>query len=108
MQDAVEPVYAMDAMGRIVYCNEAFAELVGRRTEEVVGKPSLLFYPSEAAPLLLKSRMEAMWHDGIPGALHTTLLRRGGAPLPVELRITCLESRGSFAGHLACVHRVEV
>lgn len=106
VQDNRHPLYAMDARGRIVFCNDAFAELVGLRPEQILGKPSLLFYPSKAAPALLRSRVEAMVHEGTPSILTTTLRRPGGDALPVELRVTSLDADGEFSGHLVLVHPV--
>jgi PAS domain S-box-containing protein len=102
----LEPVYALDDVGRIVFCNDAFLALVGHTSEEILGKPSLIFYPPHAAPLLLRTRMEAMLPEGTPGALATTIRRKDGALLPVELRVMSLDSTGALPGHLVCVHRI--
>jgi PAS domain S-box-containing protein len=108
VQDNRHPLYAMDARGRIVFCNEAFAELLGLKPEQILGKPSLLFFPSAAAPVLLRSRVEAMLHEGAPSIVTTTLRRPGGEGLPVELRVTSLDADGEFSGHLVLVHPVRL
>lgn len=100
--------YAVDATGRVVSCNEAFADLVGRRVGEIVGKPSLLFYPPEAAPQLLRSRIESLLGGGASRPLSVRMLRAHGEPVLVELRVTRLDQGGQFSGHLVEVRRLEL
>lgn len=103
-----EPVYALDEVGRIVFCNDAFLALTGHSSEEILGRPSLLLYPADAAPLLLRGRMEAMLPEGTPHTLITRIRRKDGALLPVELRVVSLFNTGMLPGHLVCVHRIEI
>lgn len=97
------PLYAVDHRGRIVFCNGAFARLVGERTEDVVGRLSLLFYPPDAAPLLLRQRVDAMLHDGSTIVQKTEMRDRDGHVTPVQLSVMSLGGDGQIVGHLVQV-----
>lgn len=98
-----QPLYAVDHRGRIVFCNGAFARLVGERAEDVVGRLSLLFYPSDAAPLLLRQRVDALLHDGSTIVQKTEMRDRDGRIRPVQLSVMSLGSDGQIVGHLVQV-----
>jgi PAS domain S-box-containing protein len=96
--------YVVDATGRIVSCNEAFADLVGQRVADIMGRHSLLFYTPEAAPELLKGRIESLLTRQASSALGIRIRREHGEPVPVELRVTRLDEQGRFCGHVVEVH----
>ena len=103
-----DPIYVVDRSGRIVFCNPAFAGLVGERVEDIVGKLSLLFYPPEAAPVFLLRRVHSLLgHDvPVPRTLTTEIRHSGRDRLPVELSVTSLEVEGSIVGRLAVVREL--
>jgi len=98
-----QPLYAVDHRGRIVFCNAAFARLVGERAEDVVGRLSLLFYPPDAAPMLLRQRVDALLHDGSTIVQKTTMRDRDGHVTPVQLSVMSLGGDGHIVGHLVQV-----
>jgi photoactive yellow protein len=98
-----QPLYAVDHRGRIVFCNAAFADLVGERAEDVVGRLSLMFYPADAAPLLLRQRVDALLHDGSTVVQKTQMLSRDGHATPVQLSVMSLGGEGHIIGHLVQV-----
>src|SRR5688572_7663428 len=93
-----QPLYVVDRVGRIVFCNRALAELMGGRTEDIVGKPSLLFYPPEAAPAFLLRRVDALLGHPPLAMLKTHLRTRDGRAIPVGLLVTSLECEGEIVG----------
>ena len=95
-EDFALPLYAVDPLGRVMFCNRALAELVGERAEDLLGKPSLLLYPSEATPALLMQRVHALIGSAAPRKLSTRLRCKGGT-VPVELSATPLEHEGAVA-----------
>jgi photoactive yellow protein len=98
-----QPLYAVDHRGRIVFCNGAFARLVGERAEDVVGRLSLLFYPPDAAPRLLRQRVDALLHDGSTIVQKTEMRDRDGHVTPVQLSVMSLGGEGHVVGHLVQV-----
>jgi len=106
-EDFSEPLYVVDTLGRVMFCNRALAELVGLRAEEIVGKLSLVFYRPEATPLFLMRRTQALMGHTVPATLRTEIRRSGGATMPVELSVNSLENEGRVVGRVAIVRRVE-
>jgi photoactive yellow protein len=101
-----QPLYAVDHRGRIVFCNGAFAHLVGERTEDVVGKLSLLYYRPDDAPLLLRQRVDALLHDGSTIVQKTEVRDRDGHVTPVQLSVMSLGGEGHIIGHLVQVREL--
>lgn len=106
-EDFPEPLYVVDPLGRVVFCNRALAELVGLPGEQIVGKLSIVLYQPEAAPVFLMRRIHALMGRSVPPKLRTELRRSGGAGLPVELSVTSLENEGQTVGRVAIVRRAE-
>lgn len=98
-----EPLYVVDPLGRVVFCNRALAQLVGLRAEEIVGKPSVVLYRPEATPAFLMRRIHALMGHSVPPLLKTEIRRSGGATMPVELSVTSLENEGRVIGRIAIV-----
>jgi photoactive yellow protein len=102
-----DPLYVVDPLGRVVFCNRALADLVGIPTEQIVGKLSIVFYRPEATPVFLMRRTQALMGGTVPPRLRTELRRSGGATLPVELSVTNLENEGRTIGRVAIVRPIE-
>lgn len=102
-EDFPRPLYVVDRVGRIVFCNRAFVEMVGYRAEDMIGKLSLLFYPPEMAPVFLMRRVQSQLGQAVPPTLRTQLRRSDGRAIPVELTITSLEHEGGLAGRVTVV-----
>jgi photoactive yellow protein len=79
---------------------------VGERTEDVVGKFCLTYYPPDEAPSLLLQRLDALLHDGLAVARRTHLRRAGEAPVPVEISVVSLGGNGGHMGHLVRVTEI--
>jgi photoactive yellow protein len=105
-EDFPEPLYAVDTLGRVMFCNGALAELVGLRPEEIVGRLSLVLYRPEATPAFLMRRTRALMGHTVPARLRTEIRRSGGATIPVELSVTSLKSKGTVIGRVAIVRRI--
>ena len=104
-EELAEPMYVVDRLGRIVFCNHAFAALVGERAEDVVGKLSLLFYSPQATPAFLRRRVSALAGDEVPRTLTTELRRSGGGTVPVALSVENLEVEERLVGRIAVVRK---
>jgi len=102
-EEFAEPMYVVDRLGRIVFCNRAFATLVGKRAEDVVGKLSLLFYSPQATPAFLRRRVRALAGDEVPRTITTEIRRSGGGTVPVVLSVENLEVDERIVGRLAVV-----
>ena len=98
-----QPLYVVDRVGRVIFCNHALADLIGGRAEEIVGKPSLLFYPPEDAPVFLLRRVDALLGHPPLAMLRTSLRASGGRAIPVELSVTSLECEGEIVGRVSVV-----
>jgi photoactive yellow protein len=106
-EDFPEPLYVVDPLGRVMFCNRAMAELVGLTASEIVGKLSIVFYRPEATPAFLMRRTQALMGRTVPPKFRTELRRSGGARLPVELSVTNLGNEGRVIGRVAIVRPVE-
>lgn len=103
-EDFPLPLYVVDPLGRVVFCNRALAQLVGASPDELLGKPSLLLYPAEAVPALLRERVHALIGDAAPSKLRTHIHRRNGhGALPVELAVAHLDEGGTITGFIVIV-----
>lgn len=102
-EDTAFPFYVVDRKGRVVFCNRALAELVGERQEGLLGKPSLLLYPAEMAPAVLRERLHALLGDAAPTRVRTRLRRHGGDPVPVEVVSEAIEHEGQVAALVVVV-----
>jgi photoactive yellow protein len=98
-----QPLYVVDRVGRVVFCNRALAELIDGRPEEIVGRLSLQFYPPEAAPVFLLRRFDALTGHPPTATLKTHLRASGGRAIPVELSVTNLECEGEIVGRVSVV-----
>lgn len=101
-----QPLYVVDRVGRIVFCNQALADLMGGRAEEIVGKRSLVFYPPEATPVFLMRRVDALMGRPPAETLKTRLRASGGREVPVELAVTNLECEGEIVGRVSVVRPI--
>jgi len=92
-----EGAVTLNAQGTILYCNQAFAELVSRRPEDIVGEP-IVASVQEAAEL------EAMLANaGVEGAsAELSLILPGGALAEVNLSVVNLRVEPGDAA-MACM-----
>lgn len=80
--------------GRVGYVNQLFAERVGQRPEEIVGRAFLSLAAEEDRERLRKNY--ARWEESqsVLGGLEVRLLGPGGAPLLVNVRAGSVEFEG--------------
>lgn len=106
LETCADPVYAIDREGRIVFCNQAFATLIGERRERIVGRLSLLLYPPEVTPVLLMRRIQGLLGRDVPETFVTEIRLGGGAHLPVELTASSLKRGEETIGRAIVVRPV--
>src|SRR6202000_1448434 len=68
--------------GVILYCNQSFAELIGRRSEDIVGEPILDFVRERDQ---LAAMLAEVGPDGLSAELSVIL--GDGAPAPANLSV---------------------
>jgi PAS domain S-box-containing protein len=74
--------------GRIVYCNAAFASLIGvAGVEAVVGRPTLDFFP-ERWHTAIQGRIETTTRDGHVPLLEREVIRQDGTTVAVDVSAT--------------------
>lgn len=100
------PLYAEDRDGRIAFCNAAFAQLVGRNREEIVGRLSILFYPPEATPGFLMRRVQALLGEAVRPNVRSAMRRAGGSTVPVEISATSLKDGAAIVGRVVIAREV--
>jgi len=97
IDNSTEPVLIADAGGRVLFCNEAFTELVGgvrERCASIDGAAALFTEPKElrAALASVRSRQHA-WRGEL-------LLARAGGPLPVAARLDFVPGAAGALGYV--------
>ena len=106
-EDFPDPLYVVDRLGRVAFCNRALGRLVEQRAEDIVGGLSLLLYPAEATPVILARRMNSLVGDAVSRKLRTEIRRSGGGTIPVELSVTSLRDEGEIVGRVVVVREVQ-
>lgn len=80
----IDPVLAFDAGGQIIYVNPAFERLYGWEADELVGRPTKVLIPKKFKRKQSDLRVDRTG-EGV-------LLHKDGAVVPVERRVTPLET----------------
>lgn len=101
-----DAIYAVDTAGRFTWVNPAFEALSGYAESELIGQPSLRLYPSEAEPIFMARRYQAQHHTLPPPYLETTLIRRDGHMVTVELAVTSLVVEGQLPHRVTMVRDI--
>ena len=81
-------VYALDDEGRFIATNRAYAEMVGRSREELLGEHATVVTSEriDADVEAIQAKLAETGKDAI--TYETTLETAGGTPLPIEARIS--------------------
>ena len=82
---------------RHIYVNDAAVDILGQRQDELLGSATLsMFTPAERSRM---GDLMARWRDGLvpPGPVETTVLRRDGGRVPVELSASVVPLGGEPA-----------
>lgn len=104
---AKEAVYVVDRDGRVVFCNEALADLTGYSVEKLLGRLSLVLYAAEATPVFLMRRMRALQGKDVEPQLQAQMRCADGRRRPVELTVVTLRIGGHIAGRVATVRPLD-
>ncbi len=93
----------IDPEHRVTYANEAFAEMVGYRLDELVGVPlEQLYAPSSQERLA--EQLARRFAEGVSAEYEATLLSRDGREIPVLTHATTLrDDAGEIVGALAVI-----
>jgi PAS domain S-box-containing protein len=82
---------------RVVFANARSAEMFGYTPEEVIGKTVQELLPPEIVDELVKMRLMRQSGGTVPEQYETTLIRKDGMPLIVELGTRVIEYAGKPA-----------
>jgi diguanylate cyclase (GGDEF)-like protein/PAS domain S-box-containing protein len=74
-----------DESGLILRANRAYCELLGRREDELAGRPFFHAFPKPAQPMARRALKAALEPDALPMPSHWTLVRRDGRSVAVLL-----------------------
>ncbi len=95
-----EGIWVVDALGHTTFVNPRMAEMLGYRTEEMLGRPVAAFL--EAKGPGAGNPLESRQHGG--GAFELELVRKDGSKVATLVRTSPLyDSRGNYTGTLAGV-----
>ena len=75
---ASDAIYAKDALGRYLICNETAAELIGKRMNEVLGEDDSALFPIEEARVLMEQDREILADGKIRSVEHKLTCAGGG------------------------------
>lgn len=105
LETAAEGFIMMDAGLRLVYCNEAYAAMLGYAPEELVGRSPLEWTTPESRAFLQahRKRLLAQERRSFEGAL----VARDGTVVPVLVHGNTLrDADGNFLNHIAFVTNI--
>lgn len=101
LESVAEGIYGVDAFGNIVFINPAAERMLGFSSDELLGRCNESLtrpLPPEGRPPSA-SQIEDTLRDGLPRrAKDESLLRKDGAPLPVEYSASPLVENGRVVG----------
>lgn len=89
-----------DAPLEIVYVNEAFTEMTGYETEEVIGETPGMLQGPETDPEVL-DRLDRKMQRGDPFHGETVNYRKDGSAFIIEWKVVPVEQEGDTTYHVA-------
>ena len=102
-EGAFDAISLSDVEGRYVYANTRLTQMTGFAREELLGSPfTRLLGPGEIQRARKRFKDRLAGH-AVPSSYATTLCRKDGSMLPVEVTVREIEWRGKRA--FACVYR---
>ena len=106
MNTVGDGLYALDAEGRYVVVNDAYADLLGYSREELLGNPASEFIGSRLTDEA-RALQEQIHDDGATEAtLELTLTTASGEMVPVEARISLFELEDGNYGRAGVVRDI--
>lgn len=101
MESVEHGLTVLDNQGKFVYVNRAYAEMLGRPVEEIVGRSPFDFtVPDDHASL---SRAQAARQQGQSNSYRTRLRRADGRVLDVQITGTPRWYQGRIVGNFAAI-----
>lgn len=92
----------MDAEGRVTFCNDYFAGMVGWKKEEIIGKNFLEnFLPASEETERIKMLNELVFGEQIAFHTHNNIQTRSGEVIPAAWNVVPLRLSGKLAGVVA-------
>ena len=92
-----EGAVTLNSQGAILYCNQSFAELIGRRSEDIVGEQITDFVRERAQ---LAAMLTEIGPDGVSAEL--TVVLENGAAAPANLSVVNMVVEAGDA-HMLCL-----
>jgi len=103
VEHASAPICTIDLKGRFTYVNEAFAELVGYSSQELLGRPFGDFLSPEDRSKLLSLFSNIMSLERQPRTVEFQIISRDGRVLHLMSKPTRLVIRGKTVGFQAII-----
>ncbi len=86
-----------DESGLILRANRAYCELLGRREEELAGRPFFHAFPKPSQPLARRALRAALEPDALPMPSYWSLVRRDGRSVAVLLTVRATDGERTLA-----------
>ncbi|WP_322629514.1 PAS domain S-box protein [Halothiobacillus sp.] len=91
------PMATVDAQGRLMLVNQAFAQLVGAKAEQMIGHSSDAFLPAEAIPLNRDANQQVL-STGNTTALRTPMTLNGQVHIFETTKTPLRDAQGAIVG----------
>jgi PAS domain S-box-containing protein len=101
METVRQGLTVIDTGGHFIYVNPAYAEMVARPQQEIIGRRPADFTASDDLPVLQEARAERQ--RGRPSTYETRLVRPDGAVVPVMITAAPWWKGDTVAGAIAVV-----
>lgn len=76
LESTPEPIFVKDLNGRYVICNEAWAVIIGKGKEEIIGQDDRQLFPPQIAELIMETDQKIL-NNGKPMVLEETVPYQG-------------------------------
>ncbi len=93
-----------DADGTLIYCDDAFCDLVGLTRAEALGRDALLFYPAAIREVYEETILRPTQRDGMTMG-ETMMVRPDGAGVTVFRGISAVRDASGAITHYVCISR---
>jgi PAS domain S-box-containing protein len=101
-----DALYTVDVRGRVTFGNTALERLTGYGMEELLGRPSTMFFAPGAKSMFAERRRRARRGEAVFPPVEVELIRKDGRRVPVELSVANLVQHGRIAGRVAIVRDI--
>jgi PAS domain S-box-containing protein len=98
VETAREGIYVLDAQARLVFANKCFADMLGYRLDEILGR-SIFEFMDEEARELGKTQLERR-RQGLADVYELRLVRKDGRSLLGLISVAPVMTNGAFAGSM--------